>query len=116
MAAVPVVGGSVMPAPNQIDRVDLDNFIQLLAQAGGGLTIEDFREQAVIRARRSEKTVRRLLYLFGGGFMLALVLAFAFPEWFAGSTFRWVLIWTLCLGGLGSVSSLMLHILKLAPQ
>ena len=102
------------PTPDQ--RAELDRYIALLARSAGDLTIESFREAAVQRTAMADANVRRLLYWAGGLFMLALVAQFAFPTLFGGPRFRWVVVWTLALGGLGAVSSLLLHILKLTPQ
>ena len=102
--------------PSPAQRAELDRYIALLARSAGDLTIESFREATVQRTAMADANVRRLLYWAGGLFMLALVVLFAFPALFQGARFRWVVVWALALGGLGAVSSLLLHILKLTPQ
>lgn len=99
-----------------MDRAELDRYISALALASGDLTIDDFRESAVHRARRAAANVRRLLYVLGSAFMVALIVLFAFPDTVGGNRFRWVVIWALSLGGLGGVAHVLLHVLRLGPQ
>lgn len=99
-----------------MDRAELDRYIRVLAQVSGDLTIDDFRESAVQRALRAGANVRRLLYVLGGAFMIALIILFAFPNTVGDNRFRWVVVWALSLGGLGGVAHVLLHVLRLIPQ
>lgn len=104
-----------MRRPTRAQRAALDSFILELAKLGGGLTLEDFRECVIQQIARSEKIVRTTLYGFGLGFMTVLISIVAFAEVFRNG-FGWIVAWAVCLGGLGAVASLLLHVLKLVPQ
>ena len=98
------------------DRSELDSYILALAQAAGDLTIEEFREAAVQRADRARRRTQWLLSWLGVGFILAVVMLFAFPDLLGKNRFRWVLVWALSLGGLGGVAHVLLHVLGLAQE
>jgi hypothetical protein len=102
-----------MSLPSAHDRAKLDQCLRVLANLGGGLTVEDFREHVIQHAIRSERIVRVALYLFGTFFMIMIVLALASVDRFGAS--GWIAAWVLSLGGLGGVASILLHVLKLAP-
>jgi hypothetical protein len=103
-----------MTNPKGADRAKLDDCLLILAQSGGGLTVEDFRERIIRQAIHAEAAVRLAVYLFGSAFMAVLVLALFFVGRLDGSA--WIVVWALSLGGLGSVASILLHVLKLRPH
>jgi len=96
------------------DRADLDSYIRILAAAGGDLTLETFRERRIQQAIKTEGRVRNILYGAGLLFMALLVAQFVWFDRFGER--GWIVSWTLSLGGLGAVASLLLHVLKLMPQ
>lgn len=103
-----------MTGVRQRDRAALDLYIKMLAAEGGELTLDEFRERRIQQALKTERFVRRSLYGAGTLFMGLLVAQFIFLEWFGER--GWIVSWTLCLGGLGAVASILLHVLKLMPQ
>lgn len=98
------------------DREALDECISVLAQLSGDVTIDEFRERAMQNSLRAEGNVRRILFFFGFSFMAGLLLLFALDEIAAQKPFRWAVSWALALGGLGAVTHILLHVLKLGPQ
>jgi len=103
-------------APSPEARAALDDFIVQLAQHGDGLTLEEFRLRSLDQAQRTQRRVRRTLYVAGLTFMLAILLALIFPASFRNTPLLWVGLWAMSLGGLGAIASIFLLILKLVPQ
>jgi hypothetical protein len=116
-----------MPTPSPDARAALDLYIQQLADLAEGLALDDFRTRQVLRATRTTWRVRAYIIvaslLFLGFAIFVLFFAqFAFAETLAAAKQQrrydlWLAAaWALALGGLGSVASIFLHVLKLVPQ
>lgn len=105
-----------MPRPTSTARAALDQYIKQLATLGDGLTLNDFRTAQIAEAGETARAVRRTLWISGIAFMLL-----ALEDLFCDSVLPnyeivWIGLWAFALGGLGAISSIFLHVLKLMPQ
>jgi hypothetical protein len=110
-----------MPLPTSVARAALDSYIQQLAELGDGLTLDDFRSEKIAQAQRVARFVRKSLLWTSALFMvLALGVLAAQTVLPKDRDPSYDLIsasvWALGLGGLGAVSSIFLHVLRLLPE
>jgi hypothetical protein len=117
-----------MPMPSAKARALLDSYIESLINLSDGLTIDEFRVTAIIRAQRAALRVRRLVQTLNATFMCLVLLILIcaplvgqidvpFLRVSAGQfTLFFGALWALALGGLGAVASIYLHVLKVRVQ
>lgn len=111
---------AIMRTPTAEARALLDEYIQSLVKLGEGLSLDDFRAQAIEEARFRTVRIRRGIVGMSATFMLltfAVLVAQMHP---LSRTPEGVVLsvaaWCLAVGGIGAVANLFLHIMKLAPQ
>ncbi|CAG4902363.1 hypothetical protein [Paraburkholderia saeva] len=101
-------------------RAQLDEYIKILTRLGDGLSINDFRREAIAEAARTNARVKAFV-CWGSVIFLALMIAeLAIPVFMTGPVHRFsvllIVLWSFSLGGLGAVANAFLHLLKLVPQ
>ncbi|CAE6946402.1 hypothetical protein R69608_05546 [Paraburkholderia nemoris] len=109
---------TALPPPDL--RAKLDEYIKTLTRLGDGLTINDFRDDAIADAKRTSKRVRAFVCIGSVVFLLLMVLELAIPLFIAIPVHRFgvllVVVWAFALGGLGAIANTFLHLLRLVPQ
>lgn len=108
------------PCPTAEDRALLDEYIQSLVPLGDGLTLDDFRSQALQQARVRAGRIRAHLALLSAVFLF-LTFSVLAAQLHGDSGRPQVIMlsvaaWGFAVGGLGAVANLFLHVMKLAPQ
>lgn len=107
-----------MPRPTAEARSQLDQYVQALARLGDGLTLNDFRSEAIKEAQRIGRRVQFQAVLMSVVFLTLTIGVLIAQYWLHDSkaTPIFAAVWSLALGGLGAVASIFLHLLKLMPQ
>ncbi|MEM5315564.1 hypothetical protein [Paraburkholderia sp. JHI869] len=105
--------------PSAQDRADLDEYIKILTRLGDGISINDFRREAIAEAGRTNRRVKMFVCSGSAVFLMLMVIALAIPV-LNIQVHRFgmllVVLWSLSLGGLGAVANTFLHLLKMVPQ
>jgi hypothetical protein len=112
-----------MPSPSPAARAALDEYMQELALLGEGLSVDDFRIDRTIQARRTALLVRAIILVASVGFMYVALRTLVFESSGlasdnrpAGDSLFVAAVWALALGGLGAVANIFINVLKLIPQ
>lgn len=105
-----------MPRPTAEARSQLDQYVQALARLGDGLTLNDFRSEAIKEAQRIGRRVQFHAVLMSVVFLTLTIGVLIAQYWLGKATPIFAAVWSLALGGLGAVASIFLHLLKLMPQ
>jgi hypothetical protein len=110
--------------PTADQRAKLDEYIKILTRLGDGLSIDDFRPEAIVIAQRTKARVKTFvtwgsvlfLVLMIVELAVPLVLATFFPKTSVSSLRGLqIVLWSFALGGLGAIANTFLHLLKLVP-
>jgi len=108
-----------MRTPSARDRASLDEAIQGLARVSRPLTIDDFRTKTLKQASQTALRIRVYIVCSSLIFLtatLSVLLAQGAVQPTTPNAEISAALWSFSLGGLGAVSSIFLHLLKLAPQ
>jgi hypothetical protein len=100
-------------------RVQLDGFIKVLTRLGDGLTIDDFRKDAIADAQRTRLRVKGFVCWGAALFLLLVLIEFSIPLFVLkphAYLVFFILLWAFALGGLGAITNTFLHLLKMVPQ
>jgi uncharacterized membrane protein YjfL (UPF0719 family) len=101
------------------NRAKLDSFIKALTRLGDGLTIDDFRKEAMADAQRTRQRVKSFVCWGAAFFLLLVLIEFSIPLFvIKPHTYLvfLILLWAFALGGLGAITNTFLHLLKMVPQ
>ncbi|MGF6752898.1 hypothetical protein [Paraburkholderia sp. GAS42] len=106
--------------PSPQARAQLDEYIKILTRLGDGLSINDFRREAIAEAARTNARVKAFVCWGSVVFLILMVAELAIPIFITVPVHRigvlLVVLWAFSLGGLGAVANAFLHLLKLVPQ
>jgi len=109
-----------MMPPTASARTRLDEYLKVLSNLGDGLSVDDFRDEAIERSKRTSQRVR--LYIVTASILfMVLALGILASQMFVPTPALSIAMmsaaaWAFSLGGLGAVASIFLHVLKLVPQ
>jgi hypothetical protein len=103
--------------PTAEQRARLDEYIKLLTRLGDGLSIDDFRLEAIYEAKRTRARVKAFVTCGSVVFLMLMILELAIPVFLRtvpvhSFSVLLVVLWSFSLGGLANT---FLHLLKMAP-